>query len=43
MTLVNYLLVGILGTIVAIALYAARWDMSSEAAPQMAPGIFMAT
>jgi hypothetical protein len=28
MSLVNYMLVGILGTIVAIALYAGKWEMS---------------
>ncbi|WP_259998898.1 hypothetical protein [Sulfitobacter sp. S223] len=35
MVLVNYLLVAILGAIVATALYAAKWDMSpsGQAAP----------
>lgn len=34
MSLVNYVLIGLLGTILAIALYTAKWDMSHGSAPQ---------
>lgn len=30
MSLINYVLVGLLGAIVAAALYAARWDLSGH-------------
>jgi putative flippase GtrA len=39
MSLVNYLLVGVLGAIVGIALYAARWDMSRHGGYHDAPAI----
>ncbi|MEQ6202028.1 hypothetical protein ABMC88_03140 [Sulfitobacter sp. HNIBRBA2951] len=33
MSLVNYVLIGLLGTILAIALYSARMDMSGSNTP----------
>ena len=41
MSLVNYVLVGLLGAIVAVALYAARWDMSGANFEQPKPRVVM--
>jgi hypothetical protein len=30
MSVINYVLVGLLGAMLAVALYAARWDMSGQ-------------
>lgn len=39
MVVVNYLLVGLLGAIVALGLYAAKWDMSPAGQARPAPAI----
>lgn len=41
MTLVNYMLIGLLGTILALALYAAKWDMSPGSERKQPPRVTM--
>jgi hypothetical protein len=39
MSLINYVLVGLLGAMLAVALYAARWDMSKSGAVEKPPRV----
>jgi hypothetical protein len=41
MLVINYVLVGFLGAMLAVALYAARWDMSDESSTQTPPRVVM--